>query len=72
MNTPPRFSFPNVGKFVPLIVAGWIAFSVISSGATIIDTGERGVVLRLGKLVEQPLDEGFHVAFPHDQFLPFK
>ena len=64
MTTPPRFSFPNVGKFVPLIVAGWIAFSVISSGATIIDTGERGVVLRLGKLVEQPLDEGFHVVVP--------
>jgi len=51
-------------KAVPVVVVGWLALSVVSSGATIIDTGERGVVLRLGKLVEQPLDEGFHVLIP--------
>ena len=59
-----NFRLPFSGKLIPILVAGWMAFSVISSGATIIDTGERGVVLRLGKLVEQPLEEGLHIGIP--------
>jgi len=59
-----NFKLPFSGKIIPLVVVGWMVFSVVSSGGTIIDTGERGVVLRLGKLVEQPLDEGFHVVIP--------
>lgn len=60
----PNVNFSFAGKVLPLLAAGFLAFSVVSSAGTIIDTGERGVVLRLGKLVEQPLDEGFHLIIP--------
>lgn len=62
LNVNPKLS--GASKIIPLALVGLLAYNVISSGATIIDTGERGVVLRLGKLVEQPLDEGFHIVVP--------
>lgn len=46
------------------IVAGVVAIVLLSSSFYTIDTGERGVVLRLGKL-EGVVGEGLHIKVPY-------
>ena len=61
MNT--NLKLPFNGKMLPILVAGWLVFTVIGSSATIIDTGEAGVVLRLGKY-SGIMTEGFNFKVP--------
>jgi len=63
--------FENKKKFTKKIIIGFICFIItvvvillIFSSFTVIDAGHTGVVVRLGKVSDNVLNEGFHFKLP--------
>ncbi len=57
------FQIKNGLKFGSVLFVALVAAGIIVNGATVIDTGETGVVLRLGKY-SGTMQEGFNVKLP--------
>jgi len=58
-----NFEFKNTLKFGSVLFVALVAAGIVFNGATVIDTGETGVVLRLGKY-SGTMYEGFNVKLP--------
>lgn len=54
----------TVGSFVGLGLAALGALVLFVSGFTVVEAGQRGVVVLFGNVNEQTLEEGFHVVNP--------
>lgn len=62
---PSKFRWNKFAVLVPILA---ILLVVVISGATVIDSGERGVRVTLGKVSEgAPLQEGLHLQLPFFQ-----
>ncbi|MFC1629713.1 prohibitin family protein [Patescibacteria group bacterium] len=67
INTSSRIQKIKVGKILPKIAIGLIAFIIVSQVFGTVGAGERGVLLQFGAVQDKVFDEGLYVKIPFVQ-----